>query len=296
MIRANLFILVIFFLPLTSCRDTWDDDTGPGQTDDDDDDDTSPSALDPCDGLDNDSNGIVDDGYECAAGETVACSEHGSCDGTALCSDQCTLGTCTNPAWECTSPGTSESCGGTCNDTQECQADCTWAECAPHCGVDETCCASGCVDITSDVNHCGECDRACEDELWGNPPECFGGGCCLKGCRNGSEICDDEHFTVPSPYVRMFLVCYNDNGGVAYLATNTGLPCDDGVPRCRGWEENGMDAWDHLLYVAQMDCTTSGQYMEIDLSAYEGQSMYIGVHDQPTGGGDMTAVCVAEGP
>ena len=41
--------------------------------------------------------------------------------------------------------------------------------------------------------------------------------------------------------------------------------------------------------------TTAGGYREVDLSAYEGEGMYIGVHDQPEGGGDMTAVCVAEG-
>ena len=268
MIRASFVILLLCVFGVTACKDTWDDDSGPGGGDDDTgpadddtgsagDDDTGPAEI--CDGQDNDGNGTVDDGFECAA-------------------------------------GTTEACEGVCNESRECQADCTWSECVAHCGADETCCTSGCVDITTDVNNCGECDRACEDELWGDPPECYGGGCCLKGCRNGSEICDDEHFTVPSPYVRMFLVCHNDNGGVAYLAPNTGLPCDDGVPRCRGWEENGMDAWDYLEYIVQMDCTTTGQFIEVDLSAYEGEGLYIGVHNQPTGGGHMTEVCVAEGP
>jgi hypothetical protein len=286
------FIGLAMLLLLAACNETWDDDSGPPG-----DDDSSPTDADPCDGVDNDGNGVIDDGHACAAGSTVACTAHGTCAGTAACSDQCTVGECSDPAWECTSPGSSEPCdGGLCNDAADCLPDCTMDACAPHCATDETCCDTGCVDLTSDVAHCGACNRPCEDELWGDPPQCFGGGCCLKGCRNGSEVCDDEHFSVPSPYTRMFLVCYNANGGVAYLATNTGLPCDDGISRCRGWEENGMDAWDHLQYVAQMDCTTAGSFMEVDLSGLEGVGMYIGVHDQPTGGGDMTAVCVAEGP
>ena len=257
-------------LLLGSCNDGGDDDTDPPAGDDDatagdddggDDDvgDDDATGVEVCDGLDNDGDGVADDGFECVLGVVEPCD------------------------------------GGVCEDAQVCEAGCTWSECAPHCAKDETCCPGGCVDLTHDVDNCGACERACTEELWGNPPECFGGGCCLKGCRNGSEICDDERFTVPSPYVRMFLVCYNDNGGVAYLAPNTGPDCDDGVPRCRGWEENGMNAWDHLKYITQMDCTTAGEYREIDLSAHEGEGMYIGVHDQPEGGGDMTAVCVAEG-
>ncbi len=284
----TLFAVLLF----AGCPSPGDDDTGGGPGDDD---DTGPSGEDPCDGEDNDGNGVVDDGFACAAGAVTDCTEYGTCVGTSVCGDDCTPGPCTNEAWACTAPGTMEPCADAlCNEAQECLADCSWGECESHCGVDEACCPSeGCVNIKTDPYNCGECGRFCD---FGDTPECFGGACCIKGCRNGSEICDDEHFSVSDPYIRTFLVCRNDNGGVAYLATNTGLACDDGIHRCRGWEENGMNAWDHLEYLAQMDCTTSGQYLEVDLSAHAGQGMYIGVHDQPAGGGHMTSVCVAEGP
>jgi len=119
---------------------------------------------------------------------------------------------------------------------------------------------------------------------------------CIRGCRNGSEVCDDEGFRVPSPYVPMTLVCVSGRGGTIYVATNTGPPClDDGVPRCRGWEERGENAWDYLEYVVQFDCTEDGRTWDIDLSAHAGEALYVGVHDDPDLGRStmMTEVCVA---
>ncbi len=56
------------------------------------------------------------------------------------------------------------------------------------------------------------------------------------------------------------------------------------------------DTWDHLAYVAQLTCDTTGQWLEVDLSMYEGHGMWFGSHDLPQGGGHMTDVCLAEGP
>lgn len=286
-----LFYLATLCLLAVGCADRWDDDTGPPAGDDD---DSTVSDADPCDGVDNDGNGVADDGYDCAAGSEAPCTTHGSCAGAALCNDDCTMGECTNPAWECTTPGEHVVCASApCGDTAECLADCTLGECTPHCGTDETCCPAGCADLTADADNCGECGRAC---TFGDTIRCYGGGCCVGSVRNGSEICDDGAFSVPSPYQRIFLGCQNDNGGVGYIATNTGPPCEDGISRCQGWENNGMNAWDHLQYVAQFTCDTTGQWLEVDLSAYEGSSMWYGSHDLPTGGGHMTDVCLAEGP
>ncbi len=289
-------LILALGLCLTACDPAYDDDdTGrPDLSDDDDDDDATPTDADPCDGIDNDGNGVVDDGHACAAGEVIDCTAHGACTGTAVCSDQCIPGECTNPAWECTEPGATEVCGsGACGDTRECLGDCTFDECATHCGADEACCPDGCADLTADVGNCGECGRAC---TYGDSPRCYGGGCCVDSARNGSEICDDQVFGVPSPYRRIFLGCQNDNGGVGYVSINTGPAQDDGVTRCQGWEDNGQDAWDHLQYVAQLTCDTEGQWLEVDLSMYEGDTMWFGSHDLPTGGGHMTDVCLAEGP
>lgn len=171
----------------------------------------------------------------------------------------------------------------------------TWQSSTPGCAAEQSQCASGCVDLASDPENCGGCERECiyREEL----DQCYEGTCCIKGCKNGLEECDDERFKVPAPAGTMFLVCRNDNGGVAYVATNTGPPTQPGdVPRCRGWEENGEDAWDHLDYIAQLDCTQTGDKIAVDLSPWEGQYIYVGVHRQPSGTGHNTGVCITAAP
>ncbi len=118
---------------------------------------------------------------------------------------------------------------------------------------------------------------------------------CLQGCRNGSEVCDDQGFTVPSPYVPMALVCESGRGGIIYVSRNTGPPCTDGVPRCQGWEQAGQNAWEFLDYVVQFPCSADGETHDIDLSAYSGSGLWVGVHDDPALGREtmMTQVCVA---
>ena len=40
-------------------------------------------------------------------------------------------------------------------------------------------------------------------------------------------------------------------------------------------------------------CRSAGQLVEVDLRAWSGQTMWVGVHDHPDGGGHMTEVCIA---
>ena len=54
-----------------------------------------------------------------------------------------------------------------------------------------------------------------------------------------------------------------------------------------------MDAWDHLAYVDSVECTADGQVLEVNLSGWAGQTMWVGAHDHPDGGGHMTHVCIA---
>ena len=116
---------------------------------------------------------------------------------------------------------------------------------------------------------------------------------CDEEIRNGSEICDDAAFGVPDPYEPRALVCVTGEGGIGYVSSNTGPTMSDGIARCQGWEENGMDAWDHLAYVELVTCQVDGQVLEVDLSRYAGTTMWVGVHDHPQGGGHMTHVCIA---
>ena len=142
-------------------------------------------------------------------------------------------------------------------------------------------------------NNCGACSNVCDLAT----QTCYDGAC-PQGCaRNGSEICDDEGFQVPDPPVTVYLVCDNDNGGIAYVSTNTGPPCcGDGIPRCQGWEENGLNAWDYLDYIATLECTSAGLTLQVDLSSYVGQHLHFGSHDHPSGGGHMTMACIAFHP
>lgn len=133
---------------------------------------------------------------------------------------------------------------------------------------------------------------SCQTDTGGGGGE-TGGWVCGGGARNGDEVCDDEGFTVPDPSVRVGLRCESATGGVAYVATNTGPECSDGVRRCQGWEESGQDAWDHLDYLAKTTCVSDGQTVELDLSAYTGQTLYVGAHNQPDGSGTMTWGCLA---
>lgn len=72
--------------------------------------------------------------------------------------------------------------------------------------------------------------------------------------------------------------------------------CGHGCVDLTADADNGMDAWDHLAYVAQITCETTGQWLEVNLSMYEGNGLWFGAHDLPQGGGHMTDVCLAEGP
>lgn len=125
-----------------------------------------------------------------------------------------------------------------------------------------------------------------------------------SACRNGSEECDDQGFTVPDPYVPLVLACLNDNNGIAFVSQTTGPACTveescsgegNDRPRCQGYENClCVHFWDHEDYnpLYTLQCTEAGLTLDIDLSAYAGQGLYVGSHDNPDGGGDMTEVCL----
>ncbi len=211
-----------------------------------------------CDGVDNDDDGEIDEGFDCAVAAERDCVIAGS------------------------------SCPG----TQTCGDDCAWTVCAANCGEGLTCCDTGCVDLQRDGENCGACGRVCTDV---ESDACHGGACCLKAVRNGAEVCDDARFRVPSPYVPMYLVCRNDGGGTGYVSTNTGPEMEDGTPRCQGWETTGMNPWDHLDYLYQVECTEAGFMLEVDLADHEDLPLFMGAHNRPAGGGSRTSVCIAAG-
>ncbi len=116
---------------------------------------------------------------------------------------------------------------------------------------------------------------------------------CLVGSNNGSEVCDDEAWQVPSPGQPLVLVCLSANGGTTYVSSNTGPVMSDGIARCQGWETNGLNAWDYLQYIAKLECTSAQQTLDVDLSGMVGNTVWVGTHDNPAGGGHNTPVCIA---
>jgi hypothetical protein len=126
----------------------------------------------------------------------------------------------------------------------------------------------------------------------GTAPTYSSSDCLVTANNDDSEVCDDAETQVQAtgPLV---LVCLTANGGKTYVAKNTGPVMFDGIPRCQGWETNGQNPWDHLDYIYTLDCTSAQATLDIDMSAYVGQTVWVGVHNQPTGGGANTPVCVA---
>jgi hypothetical protein len=50
-------------------------------------------------------------------------------------------------------------------------------ECGVECPAGLDVCGDGCVDVTADPNHCGECGNACTTSVIGASPTCVGGVC-----------------------------------------------------------------------------------------------------------------------
>ena len=116
-----------------------------------------PGATEICDGRDNDCNGRID--------ESAAC-----CDGCA------SLGAERGRADICTPEG---------------MCDCTAAAGTEPCAAGQTCCGTGCVDITNDFANCGACGAACTptaDRCTASNCACGAGPACdfVTMCTGGS--------------------------------------------------------------------------------------------------------------
>jgi cysteine-rich repeat protein len=117
-----------------------------------------------CDGIDNDCDTVVDDGYTCVRGATVPCTATCGTTGSGTCTTSCSVPTgpaCTPPAETCN--GADDDCDGTPDDgftcaagsngtcttscgstgTRVCSASCAWGTCTPPgemCnGIDDDC-------------------------------------------------------------------------------------------------------------------------------------------------------------
>ncbi|HBQ12354.1 MAG TPA: hypothetical protein DEF51_14795, partial [Myxococcales bacterium] len=124
-----------------------------------------------CDGVDDDCDGLVDEGFDFMNSE-----DH--CGGCGL--------SC-GPAQTC--------CMGVCTDTESDVAAC--GSCGNACGAGQGCCGGACLDVQTDAMNCGACGNVCP-----GTQECCGGACvdtrsdtahcgtCGTTCSGGDDCCD----------------------------------------------------------------------------------------------------------
>ncbi len=136
-----------------------------------------PDAMEVCDGLDNNCDGVVDPPAESSCLPTELCIEREcECQPPNLqCSDAYALG-----GLVCADLMTDAEHCGACSNRCQVGGDCNAGAC--ECPVGFTDCAGRCADLSADVRNCGGCDVSC-----GNG-ECDGGECV---CPTNTVNCGD---------------------------------------------------------------------------------------------------------
>jgi len=105
-------------------------------------------ATEVCNGLDDNSNGQVDETFQCIKGSApVACTTSCGSTGTKACLANCSYGACTPPA---------EICNNNADDDCDGQKDCADADCtsAPNCGPED--CVNGVDDNGNNLVDCAD--------------------------------------------------------------------------------------------------------------------------------------------
>jgi hypothetical protein len=162
-----------------------------------------PAPVETCNGLDDNCNNTVDEGFECKIGDMLdkPCSDQCGVQ-SFVCSSDCEwkeMGSCVTQG-ECT-PGTEETapCGNCGTKTRSCSAGCGW-------GAWTSCSAEkSCSPATTESQACGTCGtqtRSCNSECeWDAFGSCTESGTCTPGqsetqacgqCGTQSRTCNNQ--------------------------------------------------------------------------------------------------------
>jgi hypothetical protein len=154
---------------------------------------TPQPAAESCNGLDDNCDGRMDEGFDLTS-DKMHC---GSCGTSCNAGETCCAGHCTNLATDnancgacgaehaCMAGSTccSGMCAGTMSDNNHC------GSCTTSCAAGESCCAGSCVNTKTDAKHCGSCD-ACTT---GAQPGCCEGKCVdlvsQQNCGRCGNVC-----------------------------------------------------------------------------------------------------------
>lgn len=155
-----------------------------------------------CDGVDNDCDGVIDEGeadQECRLGHAVAvctdglcavetCDElFGDCDGDSENGCETVLTTAANCGAcgeACEMPHASASCDGT--------GQCRFGSCDSGWGNCDGDVYNGCEADLDSVEHCGRCGSSCQGLPRVASEDCRRGECVIEQCEEGYQDCDAE--------------------------------------------------------------------------------------------------------
>ncbi len=236
----------------------------------------------------------------------------GSCDNAchfdnaaASCdAGSCVMGACdtlwgdcdTDPANGCETDLRSDDsncgeCGRTCTPPEFCTQGACGDTCAP--GLDR--CGDECVDLDTDVNHCGHCDTVCT--VANGTPACVSRSCGIQSCNPGWGDCDSNYTTGCETPLGTDTNCstcgdacsFNHASGSCVAGSCVLGNCETGWGDCDSNPQNGCES----DLTSEQNCGTCGNSCEADESCINGQCVFHcadadsdGYQDENCGGDD----------
>jgi hypothetical protein len=163
-------------------------------------------------------------GYRCGAGEFCIDGVCKTCGGSTCAENEICC------AEDCVDPLTSDlhcgECFNTCPEGEQCvDGHCIGPGTCDDCEPPYMCCDGWCLNVTRDMDNCGECGVVCDTEV---SDRCAGGVCMCHSeaeCSGGNKCCDTGCVDVSSD---------SNNCGDCSIACGAGQDCAMGRCRCGG--------------------------------------------------------------